>query len=81
MQINYITTAPMFKNYFAPDPPQLNVEGAMARHQRVREVENALLSHLMSGFTPTSETLTSLQSYINGENTREEAFGILYEAH
>lgn len=71
----------MFGDYFAPEPAQLDVEAITARRQRQREVENALLSYLMSGFRPTQEALLALQSYINGEKPREKAFRTLYEVH
>ena len=71
----------MFSDYFAPEPAQLDLEASAARRRRQREVENALLSHLMSGFRPTREALIALQSYINGEKPREKAFRTLYEVH
>lgn len=71
----------MFKDYFAPEPDQLDAESAVARRRRRREVENALLSHLMSGFTPTPEAVAALQHYIDGEKSREKAFGVLYRIH
>lgn len=71
----------MFKHYFAPEPTELNVEAAAARRRRQREVENALLSHLMSGLTPTCEAITTLQHYIDGEKSRENAFRVLYQMH
>ncbi len=68
----------MFANLFAPETAQLDMEVAAARRQRRREVENALLSHLMSGFKPTPEACTALQAYIDGEKSREKAFDELY---
>ncbi len=71
----------MFTQHFAPDTVPLDAETAMARSRRRREVENALLSHLMSGFTPVPEAFAALQAYINGEQPREKAFAVLYEVH
>lgn len=69
----------MFNAYFVPEPSKLNAEAMVARRRRRREVENALLSHLMSGFKPTREAISVLQCYIDGEKSRALAFSILYQ--
>lgn len=71
----------MFSDYFAPDPDYLTPAETQARRQRRREVENALLGHLVSGFKPTAEAMFALQEYIDGVKSRERAFGVLYEMH
>ena len=71
----------MFREYFGPEPTQLSAEDAVARRRRRREVENALLSHLMGGFKPTPEAVAALQNYIDGEKSREKAFSLLYKVH
>lgn len=71
----------MFNDYFSAEPAVLDAEAACARRRRQREVENALLSHLMSGFRPTPEAVATLQKYIDGEKSREKAFASLYAMH
>ena len=68
----------MFADLFAPETAQLDMVTAAARQRRRREVENALLSHLMSGFKPTPDAFAALQAYIDGEKSREKAFDELY---
>lgn len=70
----------MFSNYFSSAPDGLPPEVAGARCQRQREVENALLSHLISGYRATPAALAALQQYIDSEKSRERAFSILYGA-
>ena len=71
----------MFREFFAPEPTQTTVENAVARRRRRREVENALLSHLMGGFKLTPEAVAALQNYIDGDKSREKAFSLLYKVH
>ena len=71
----------MFSKHFAPEMGLLDAETAVARKRRRREVDNALLSHLMSGLKPAPEVFAALQTYIDGGQSREKAFAVLYEAH
>ncbi len=70
----------MFSNYFSSAPDGLPPEVACARCQRQREVENALLSHLISGYKATPTALGALQQYIDSGKSREKAFSLLYQA-
>lgn len=49
-----------------------------SRAQRVREVENAILSQTYGGHPPTPAALVDLQQYIEGMVSREEGFRQLY---
>lgn len=46
--------------------------------QRVREVENAILSQTYGGHCPSPAALVDLQHYIEGEVSREDGFRQLY---
>ena len=49
-----------------------------SRVQRVREVENAILSQTFGGHSPTPAALVDLQLYIEGSMSREDGFRQLY---
>lgn len=49
-----------------------------SRAQRVREVENAILSQTFGGHPPTPAALADMQQYIEGMMSREEGFRQLY---
>ena len=71
----------MFAEHFSSEMVCADAETTAARQLRRREVENALLSHLMSGLTASPQAIVALQAYIDGEKTRDKAFMALYEAH
>lgn len=53
--------------------------GDAARAQRVRAVENAVLSQRCAGHPPSPESWAQLLRYVDGEVSHEEGFRTLYE--
>jgi hypothetical protein len=58
----------------------LSPDEQQAYANRLREVENALLCQAFGGQVPQPDSQQRLQSYLNGEISRSEAFQPLYQA-